>query len=223
MSRPGDAREHPHQQRGGQAIEGVIREADREEPEHERSCGPPEPDVLVQQVERRNREAEEDTGSHAGVIFLSQRARLSRMDSIAIHAADRIERRSRDSFSICARGPTPTRGGSTRFARAPQRGLKELFHEMRLLICVLFVVSLGTPFVTAAAAQTAGTITGTLSDANGGVLPGVSVTVRDTATGLSRTVVTGAAGRFVVAAIAARHRTTCARSWPASSPTCARP
>ena len=57
------------------------------------------------------------------------------------------------------------------------------------------------PFVTTVAAQTAGTITGTLSDANGGVLPGVSVTVRDTATGLSRTVVTGAAGRFVVAAI----------------------
>ncbi len=72
---------------------------------------------------------------------------------------------------------------------------------MRLLIGFLLVVSLATPFVTSAAAQTAGTITGTLSDANGGVLPGVSVTVRDTATGLSRTVVTGAAGRFVVAAI----------------------
>ena len=72
---------------------------------------------------------------------------------------------------------------------------------MRLWICFLFVVSLGPAFVTAVAAQTAGTITGTLSDANGGVLPGVSVTVRDTATGLSRTVVTGAAGRFVVAAI----------------------
>ncbi len=72
---------------------------------------------------------------------------------------------------------------------------------MRLWICFLFVVSLGPAFVTTVAAQTAATITGTLSDANGGVLPGVSVTVRDTATGLSRTVVTGAAGRFVVAAI----------------------
>lgn len=72
---------------------------------------------------------------------------------------------------------------------------------MRARILFLFVVWLATPFVTAAAGQTAGTITGTLADPNGGVLPGVSVTVRNTATGLSRTVVSGAAGRFVVAGV----------------------
>jgi Carboxypeptidase regulatory-like domain len=72
---------------------------------------------------------------------------------------------------------------------------------MRVRILFLFVVLLATPLVTAAAGQTAGAITGTLADANGGVLPGVSVTARDTATGLSRTVVTGAAGRFVLAAM----------------------
>jgi hypothetical protein len=72
---------------------------------------------------------------------------------------------------------------------------------MRVRILFLFIVLLATPLVTAAAGQTAGAITGTLADANGGVLPGVSVTARDTATGLSRTVVTGAAGRFVLAAM----------------------
>jgi hypothetical protein len=72
---------------------------------------------------------------------------------------------------------------------------------MRARILFLFVVSLASPLITTAAAQTAGTITGTLSDANGGVLPGVSVGVRNTATGLVRTGVSGPTGRFVLAAI----------------------
>ena len=51
---------------------------------------------------------------------------------------------------------------------------------MRARILLLFIVSLGTPFVTAAVGQTAGAITGTLADANGGVLPGVAVAVATT-------------------------------------------
>jgi hypothetical protein len=51
------------------------------------------------------------------------------------------------------------------------------------------------------AAQTAGTITGTVEDSSGGVLPGVSLTARSAATGLTRAVVTGAEGRFVLAGL----------------------
>jgi hypothetical protein len=49
-----------------------------------------------------------------------------------------------------------------------------------------------------AAAQTTSTITGEVTDQNGGVLPGVSVTVRDQGTGFARSATTGREGRFVV-------------------------
>ena len=68
-------------------------------------------------------------------------------------------------------------------------------------LVLLFVAMLVPAFVTGAAAQTAGTMTGTVEDASGGVLAGVSVTARSTATGLTRAVVTGAEGRFVLAAL----------------------
>ncbi len=66
-----------------------------------------------------------------------------------------------------------------------------------LLGLLLFV----TPFVPAAAAQTAGTISGAVSDASGAVLPGVTVTARNTGTGLVRTAITGAAGRYAIPAL----------------------
>src|SRR5687767_15097515 len=53
------------------------------------------------------------------------------------------------------------------------------------------------------AAQTAATVAGTIADASGGVLPGVSITLRNTATGLVRTGVTSAEGRFVFAGLSA--------------------
>jgi hypothetical protein len=56
---------------------------------------------------------------------------------------------------------------------------------------------------TTAAAQTAATLTGTVSDASGGALPGVQLTLRNIATGLTRQSTSGAEGRFVFAAIAA--------------------
>ncbi len=50
-------------------------------------------------------------------------------------------------------------------------------------------------------AQTTATVSGTIKDAGGGIMPGVTVTVSNEATGLSRTNVTGNEGRFVVAGL----------------------
>src|SRR5690349_7525310 len=44
-------------------------------------------------------------------------------------------------------------------------------------------------------------ITGSITDANGGVLPGVTVTAANTQTGLVRTVVTGTRGAFQLNAL----------------------
>lgn len=53
----------------------------------------------------------------------------------------------------------------------------------------------------AAPAQTTSTIMGTVVDAEGGVLPGVTVTARHVDTGLTRETVTGGEGRFALAAL----------------------
>jgi hypothetical protein len=47
-------------------------------------------------------------------------------------------------------------------------------------------------------AQTAGTIAGVVTDGSGAVLPGVTVTARNTGTGLMRTTLTGEEGRYAV-------------------------
>ena len=52
--------------------------------------------------------------------------------------------------------------------------------------------------VPALQAQTTATISGTVADASGGVLPGVTVVVTNSATGLNRSGVTGAEGRFAI-------------------------
>ncbi len=49
-----------------------------------------------------------------------------------------------------------------------------------------------------AAAQTTSTIAGRVADQNGGVLPGVAITVRDLRTGFTRSATTGTGGRFTV-------------------------
>ncbi len=54
MRGPGNAREHPHQQRDGYAVAGVVGETDRQEAEHQRSRLMPEPAVLMQQVQDGN-------------------------------------------------------------------------------------------------------------------------------------------------------------------------
>ena len=71
----------------------------------------------------------------------------------------------------------------------------------RRRLAILLAFLLVPPFVTRSAAQTTGTIGGLAQDANGGVLPGVTVTVTNTETSLSRATVTGAEGRYVLAAL----------------------
>ena len=63
------------------------------------------------------------------------------------------------------------------------------------------LILMGTPFVAPATAQTTGTISGTVQDGSGAVVPGVPVVARNEATGLVRTAVTGMEGRFVLAAL----------------------
>ena len=68
---------------------------------------------------------------------------------------------------------------------------------MPLVWCLLFV-----PLVAAAAgAQTTATISGTIDDANKGVLPGATVTVTNTATNLVRTAAANEVGRYVLAGL----------------------
>ena len=64
-------------------------------------------------------------------------------------------------------------------------------------LALLFVPLLATT----AAAQTSATISGTVDDPNRSVLPGVTVTVRNVGTSLSRTVATNAEGRYVIAGL----------------------
>jgi hypothetical protein len=67
----------------------------------------------------------------------------------------------------------------------------------RVLLVVLLVP--GAPAT--ASAQTAATISGTIEDSNGSVLPGVTVTARNAGTSLVRVAVTGAEGRYVIAGL----------------------
>jgi hypothetical protein len=69
---------------------------------------------------------------------------------------------------------------------------------VRSLVLILLLLP---PVIPAAAAQTSASISGTVQDTNGGVLPGVTITVRNLQTELIRTDVTGPEGRFVVAGL----------------------
>ena len=60
----------------------------------------------------------------------------------------------------------------------------------------LMMLLVATLHVVASAQETTGTITGVTSDQTGAVLPGVSVTIKNTNTGTSRTVVTNEAGFY---------------------------
>jgi hypothetical protein len=75
-----------------------------------------------------------------------------------------------------------------------------LTHIAASLVLTAVILGIGAGPIDA---QTAATVTGTIVDASGGVLPGVSVTLRNTATGLVRTGATSTDGRFVFAGLAA--------------------
>ena len=66
------------------------------------------------------------------------------------------------------------------------------------LVVLLLTLGLAAP---AAAQGERGVIGGTIADAQGGVLPGVTVTGRNVDTGASRTIVTEADGRFRLAGL----------------------
>ena len=71
---------------------------------------------------------------------------------------------------------------------------------MKIALLSLCLVVLGA---CARVAQTSATITGTVSDASGGTLPGVALTLRNTGTGLIRAATSTTDGRFVFAGIPA--------------------
>src|SRR5688572_18303857 len=68
---------------------------------------------------------------------------------------------------------------------------------VRNILLVLIFLATALPAV----AQTTSTITGRVVDEQGGVLPGATVTVREIATGLTRTAFTGSEGRFTLASV----------------------
>src|SRR5262249_25466987 len=67
------------------------------------------------------------------------------------------------------------------------------------------VVALLAAFAAPAAAQSTATLQGTLTDTQNAVMPGVSITVRNVATGLERSAVTDSAGEYVAASLAPGH------------------
>src|SRR5580692_7409502 len=66
----------------------------------------------------------------------------------------------------------------------------------RPLVLALFFMAFGG--LTAFAQSNTGRITGTVHDATGAVIPGVEVTVRDPATGLTRNAITNESGNYQV-------------------------
>ena len=68
-------------------------------------------------------------------------------------------------------------------------------------VAVLLLMAGGRP----AAAQSTATIQGTITDAQNAVMPGVTVTIRNTATSQERTAITDAAGAYVAAAMQPGH------------------
>src|ERR1044071_5286486 len=73
-----------------------------------------------------------------------------------------------------------------------------MLRGVSIAVLLFALISLAIP---ATAQTTNGVISGVISDAQGGVLPGVTVTARNAETGLSRTVVTEGDGRFRLAAL----------------------
>ena len=71
-----------------------------------------------------------------------------------------------------------------------------------MMFRVILAVVLLTPISPAAAQITSATLSGTVKDQTGGVLPGVDVVIKNLDTGLSRTVVTDANGYFTVPGLA---------------------
>ena len=80
--------------------------------------------------------------------------------------------------------------------------IRRYFSMLRRVSIAALVFAFACGVATTAMAQTTnGVISGIINDAQGGVLPGVTVTGRNVDTGITRTVVTEADGRFRLAAL----------------------
>lgn len=79
--------------------------------------------------------------------------------------------------------------------------LSQRFFVFRFPIAILIALTAPLVCVSTASAQTTGTITGKVSDASGAVLAGAKVTARHVETGMTRSGVSGADGRFVLAGL----------------------
>src|SRR5262245_34259183 len=76
----------------------------------------------------------------------------------------------------------------------------------RSVFCGLLLVVMGHLLASPPAlAQSTATIQGMVTDAQGAVLPGVTITVRNTATGIERTVVASSGGEFLAASLPSGH------------------
>ena len=71
-----------------------------------------------------------------------------------------------------------------------------------IVVFALTAIALVAGARAAAAQQTESRIVGTITDPNGGSLPGVAVTVTSASTGAVRTVVTDEQGRYIVTNLA---------------------
>src|SRR5439155_9350701 len=71
---------------------------------------------------------------------------------------------------------------------------------MRRLIFI-GILAMATP----ALAQSTGTLQGTITDSQNAIMPGVSVTIQNTATSIERNTVTDSAGQYVAAALQPGH------------------
>src|SRR3990172_11170915 len=76
---------------------------------------------------------------------------------------------------------------------------RSMSRKIRVVMCLLvFVCGLS---LASMAQMTTATLTGTVRDETGGVLPGAEVTIMNMNTGIQRTLVTDAVGRFVAAGL----------------------
>jgi hypothetical protein len=80
--------------------------------------------------------------------------------------------------------------------------MRERFDSERLTLLVLvLLIAAAVP----ARAQSTATLQGTVTDAQNAVMPGVSITIHNTATGLERAALTDSAGQYVAASLAPGH------------------
>ena len=79
--------------------------------------------------------------------------------------------------------------------------MRERFESRRLTLLAVMMLVVAAPLW----AQSTATLQGTVTDSQNAVMPGVAITIRNTATNLERAVVTDAGGQYVAASLAPGH------------------